>query len=182
MSEEVQEWQQPNQSNIASEDPSYHAIKVYNTIEDGLWDKMSQLEKVQTLNDFIDIARDVRVLLLRGDKVWNEIKHSIGNKASSLKIKETSFAYNGELNTISSKILMWLKVCSSAQFLASNGSQGEQGLANEYLELPPQQRVIWLTDKLEKEILEATELWGDKAADIGFTMPINIKDAQDPFL
>ena len=64
-------------SKVASEDPSYHAIKVYNMLEDEIWTRLDLLSKSKTIDDISNIAREIRVLFLRGDKVWAEIKKSI---------------------------------------------------------------------------------------------------------
>jgi hypothetical protein len=180
--EEEQQMQQSDHSNIASEDPSYHAIKVYNMLEDSLWERLDLLENATNINDVIHVAKEVRVLLLRGDKVWSEIKNSIAIKAEQLKIKDTSFKYDGELNTYASYILNIIKISVNAQFFAFNGSLEEQIRAKNYLELSPIERLSFIVSEVEKTILEATELWGEKAAEINFTMPINIKDTRDPFL
>jgi hypothetical protein len=174
---------QPNDYNkVASEDPSYHAIKVYNMIEDALWERLDLLGNATSLDGIIHIAKEVRLLLLRGDKVWSEIRKAIEIQASGLKIKATSFNYKGEFNTYASEILRYLNISINAGFFAFNGSLEEQKMATEYLELSPLQRNSWLVEKLENKILDATELWGELAATINFTMPINIKDTRDPFL
>lgn len=174
--------QQQDRSNIASEDPSYHAIKVYNMIEDALWERLDLIENATDIGNVVMIAKQVRVLLLRGDKVWSEIKKSISNKAELLKITNTSFSYNGELNKYADLVLNVLKIGVNAQFLAFSGSPEEQARARAYLEMAPPERLGSIINEIETIILDATELWGEKAAEINFTMPINIKDTRDPFL
>ena len=179
---EEEQTQQLERNDIASEDPSYHAIKVYNMIEDSLWEQLDQLGNATNMGDVSKIAREVRILLLRGDKVWNEIKNSITIKASILRIKTTSFQYGGELQKHAEQISSLLKISLNAQYLISNGSLEEQEAASAYLEMPPNVRLGFIIQEIEKIILLATELWGQKAAEINFTMPINIKDTRDPFL
>lgn len=169
-------------SKVASEDPSYHAIKVYNMLEDEIWTRLDLLSKSKTIDDISNIAREIRVLFLRGDKVWAEIKKSIEIQASTLKIHATSFKYENEFSKYAQEILDYLKIALDANFLVFNGSLEEQESAKYYLELSPQERLSWLVKKIEDKILDATELWGELAAEIHFTMPINIKDTRDPFL
>lgn len=169
-------------SKVASEDPSYHAIKVFNAIEDSLWEQLDLLGNSGTMANIIHIAKEVRVLLLRADKVWNEIQKAVDVQASGLKIKATSFSYSKEFSNYAAELMDCIKVSLDANFLAVNGSLTEQKEALEYLELSPQERLNWTAKKVEKTILDATEKWGDLAAEINFTMPINIKDTRDPFL
>lgn len=169
-------------SKVTSEDPSYHAIKVFNMVEDALWDQLDLLGNAMTTESMIHITKEVRVLLLRADKVWSEIKKAVEVQAAGLKIKATSFSYNGEFSMYAAQLLNYVKVALNANFLASNGSPEEQANAVHYLEQSPQERMNWLIEKVENTILDSTERWGELAAEINFTMPINIKDTRDPFL
>jgi hypothetical protein len=173
---------QTQSSRAMSEDPSYHAIKVFNMIEDSLWEQFDLLGNAVSIDHVVHIAKEVRVLLLRGDKVWNEIKKAVEIQASGLKIRATAFSYKGEFSAYAAEILKYLKIASNAGFLAFNGSPEEQELAQNYLELPSNERMGWLMRNVEGKILDATEKWGELAAEINFTMPINIKDTRDPFL
>ena len=169
-------------SKVASEDPSYHAIKVFNMVEDALWEQLDLLGNSSSTDGIIHIAKETRVLLLRADKVWNEIKKAIEVQVSGLKIKATSFTYTNEFSKYASALSNYIKIVTNANFLAFNGSQEEQKNALDYLEQSPQDRIRWLIEKTEKTILDATEKWGVLAAEINFTMPINIRDTRDPFL
>ncbi len=180
--QQVAQSESADYSKVASEDPSYHAIKVFNMIEDALWDQFDLLSNATTIDSIIHIAKEVRVLLFRADKVWDEIKKAIEVQATGLKIKATSFDYKNEFNIYASEVLNYIRITLNANFLAFNGSLEEQKIARDYLELSPQERISWFIEKIENTILTATEKWGELAAKINFTMPINIKDTRDPFL
>jgi hypothetical protein len=96
--QQVAQSESADYSKVASEDPSYHAIKVFNMIEDALWDQFDLLSNATTIDSIIHIAKEVRVLLFRADKVWDEIKKAIEVQATGLKIKATSFDYKNELD------------------------------------------------------------------------------------
>jgi hypothetical protein len=182
MAFEEQQVVQQEYSKVASEDPSYHAIKVFNMIEDALWEQLDLLGNATSMENIIHIAKEIRILLLRGDKVWNEINKAVEIQASNLKIKATAFVYGNEFGTYAAEIMEYIKVAVNANFLAFNGNPTAQQLATYYLELSPAEKMGWLVQSIENKVLDATEHWGELAAQINFTMPINIKDTRDPFL
>ena len=169
-------------SNVITEDPSYHAIKVYNMVSDRIWDEFALLEQYPDMFNVINEIQKLNILLTRSDMIWYEIQKTIEEKTKGLKISKTSFSYNGELKTYADKLEHIVKIALNAEFYASNGSPGDYKDAIAYLEVPKPARTEYIKSQVKTEILAAMKMWSEKASQINFTMPINIKEAQDPFL
>jgi hypothetical protein len=169
-------------SNIMTDDPSFHAIKIYNMVSDRIWDEFALLEQYPDMLNVISEVQKLNILLTRSDMIWYEIQKTIEEKTKYLKISNTSFNYHGELKNYADKLEHIVKIALNAEFYASNGSIGMREDAITYLEVPKNGRTEYIKAQVKKQILDAMQLWSEKASQINFTMPITIKDAQDPFL
>lgn len=177
-----QEGQIENNGRIVSEDPSYHSIRIYNMVRDRMWEQLDRASNSTELNQLLPIISGLKLLLLRGDKIWLELKYAIKEQRSNLKITEGMFPYKNELEEQAIKIQDIINIVSNANLIATEGSPVEVEEAIEYIELNKNRKLSWIKMKIEKIILEADEEWGKGAARIHFTMPVDVKDTRDPFL
>lgn len=175
--QEMQNIGEQQQSRIATEEPSYHAIRIYNMIRDRLWEKLEAMNKGLTTEEVLLALNDLRLLLLRGDKTWMEIKKAIDEKKAALKVRTEPFKYDGELKKKADALSYIILLTTNPRELAIN----DDAEALAYMALRPFARLQYTKQKAEAIILEADEDWGNKAALIGHTMPIEVRESKDPF-
>jgi hypothetical protein len=162
---------------IRTEDASYHSIKIYNMIRDQLWNYLATINKVNDLQSCIEITDDIRVLLLRGDKVWSEIQKAANEKARGLRIREKVLDYKGSLRLLALELSMYLAYEKEKEaYYQSN----DVNFFN-YIQLPITSKIEFYKKKVEEVVNKADEDWGTYAAQINFTMPIELRAEQDPF-
>ena len=162
---------------IRTEDASYHSIKIYNMIRDQLWNYLATINKVNDLQSCLDITDDVRVLLLRGDKVWMEIQKAADEKARGLRIHEKVLDYKGSLKVLANELEVY--VAYEKEKEAYYESNDAKFLS--YIGLPLSSKTEFFKKKVEDVVNRADEDWGTYAAQINFTMPIELRAEQDPF-
>jgi len=151
-------------------------------VRDRLWEQLDKSNNALTFDEFINTINGLRLLLLRGDKIWLELKYAIAEQRSNLKISEGEFPYGNELRTASIKIQHIINIINNANYLSAEGSPTEIEEALNYIKLNHSQKIDYMKNKIENIILEADENWGKNAAKIHFTMPVDVKDTKDPFL
>ncbi len=166
---------------IVSEDPAYHSIKIYNMVRDRLWEQLDKSNNSKTFEELLKTINGLRLLLLRGDKIWLELKYAIQEQRANLKMTEETFPYKNELNDAAIRIQSMINIITNAKYISVEGSPAEIKIAIEYIILNNQQKISWIKNIVEKIILEADENWGKGAAKIHFTMPVDVKDTRDPF-
>ena len=168
---------QPNGPMIRMEDPSYHSIKIYNMIRDQLWNYLATINKVNDLQSCLEITDDIRILLLRGDKVWAEIQKAANEKARGLRIRGKVLDYNGSLRRLALELSTYLSYEREKEaYYESN----DVSFFN-YIQLPATSKIEFYKKKAEEVVNRADEDWGTYAAQINFTMPIELRAEQDPF-
>ena len=174
---QMQEMLGQEQSRVMTEDASYHSIRIYNMIRDRLWEYLDLINSSPTLEEMSKHMIGARLLLLRGDKVWMEIKKAIDEKKKSLKVNFTPFLYDNELKKAADGITVYYELITKGRVLATLNQQN----AIDFLQMPTYEKLTYIKHNIEQIITEADEKWGGYAATIGFTMPIEVKEAHDPF-
>ncbi len=167
-----------NRSRIATEDASYHSIRIYNMVRDRLWERLELIQNGLSLEELSRYIQELRLLLLRGDKVWLEISKTVAERKKDLKIDTSAFPYTEQLKKLADEIERYYVLINRADMMSMMGDQS----ALEFLQMPPELQSSYIKQGVEAIVLRADEIWGEHAAIIGFTMPIEIKDSRDPFL
>jgi len=167
-----------SRSTIASEDASYHSIRIYNLIRDKLWERLELANNSPDTRELGMHIQELRLLLLRGDKVWREISKAVEEKKRTLKVDTIVFPYTEQLKKLALKLDVIYELLTKTEKLIADGDNE----ALEYLQMQPEDGLQYIKKRVEDIITDADEVWGEHAALIDFTMPIEVKDSRDPFL
>ncbi len=170
------------QSRIASEQSSYHSIAIYNMVRDRLWMQQDFISRAQTPEQIKEYVTNMRNLLLRGDSLWMEIKKAVEEKKKGFKTDKKEFPYNNELIQYADKLEFLQSLIEHGRAMVSDPNEETRELAYSYIRMQTYQKLTYLRKYVEAVVREADKLWGEKAALIGFTMPIEVKEQRDPFL
>ena len=162
---------------VQAQDPSFHEIRIYNDVRDKLWMHLDLALSAENMDNLQREALSLRLLLLRADGIWAEIKKAVDGEKKRKKLT-VPFPYESEFSTKAQEVIDKLTFMARADALAWDGDEE----AELFLQMPIGDRVMWLKHNIEKIIIDADKVWGEKAASLNFTMPINVKESRDPFL
>lgn len=175
LQEQLEEMQK---SRVATEDASYHAIRIYNMLRDRLWEKLEAVRNSGSVPEIRNNTESLRLLLVRGNNTWLEIKKAIEEKKKGIKATFKEFPYDEELKEKAGKLNDLIRIMDNPKYQFILGNQ----LAIDYLKMPLNERLSYLKNQIEGLVTDADNVWGNHAALIGFTMPIEVKETHDPFL
>jgi len=174
---------------ITSESPSYHEINIYNTVRDEIWATLGEIQNLTVENpyqiniakrNFYALANKLRVLLLKADSIWYENKQAVEQKTKSLKLSH-EFPYKGEFYQLAQRLSLYMALALGSAIPAADGDAEAQSLIAQLEPLYFKDKLEIIKGLIEKLVLEADKIWGEKAALVDFTMPIKVSAAKDVF-
>jgi len=174
---------------ITSESPAYHEISIYNRVHDEIWATLGEIQNLTVenphqINDvkrsFYALANKLRVLLLKADSIWYENKKAVEQQTKDLRLKQ-EFPYNNEFYTLAQRLSLYMALALGSAIPAAGGGAEAQSLMVQLEPLYFKDKLEVLKSLIEKLVVEVDRVWGEKAALVNFTMPIQVSSSKDTF-
>ena len=174
---------------ITSENPAYHEINIYNKIRDEIWVTLGEIQNLTFENasqvnivkqNFYSLINKLRLLFLKADTIWYENKKAVEQQTKNLKLSQ-EFPYNGEFYILAQRLSSYMLLALGNTIPAADGDAEIQNLIAQLEPLYFKDKLEIIKGLIEKLVLEADKVWGEKAALLDFTMPIKVSAAKDIF-
>jgi len=174
---------------ITSENPAYHEINIYNKIRDEIWVTLGEIQNLTFENasqvniakqNFYSLINKLRLLFLKADTIWYENKKAVEQQTKNLKLSQ-EFPYNNEFYILAQRLSIYMLLALGNTIPAADGDAEIQNLIAQLEPLYFKDKLEILKHLIEKQVVEADKVWGEKAALVNFTMPIQVSSSKDVF-
>jgi len=174
---------------ITSESPAYHEINIYNRIRDEIWVTLGEIQNLVIVDSrqtnsakqsLYSLTNKLRLLFLKADAIWYENKKAVEQQTKDLKLKH-EFPYDSEFSILAQRLSLYMALALGSAIPAADGNAETQSLMVQLEPLYFKDKLEILKGLIEKLVVEADRIWGEKAALLNFTMPIQVSSAKDAF-